>query len=41
LKLLVGLDAIAVDIHIFRFMIEAGHPDKDPESIEASLLAAG
>jgi hypothetical protein len=41
LKLLVGLDAIAVDIHIRRFVFEAGLSEKDPERIEALLLAAG
>ena len=41
LKLLVGLDAIAVDMHIRRFVLEAGLSEKDPECIEALLLAAG
>jgi len=41
LKLLVGLDAIAVDMHIRRFVMEAGLAYKDPEQIEALLLAAG
>jgi hypothetical protein len=41
MKLLVGLDAIAVDMHIRRFVIEAGLAHKDPEQIEALLLATG
>lgn len=41
LKLLVGLDAIAVDMHIRRFVIEAGLELRDPERVEALLLAAG
>jgi HNH endonuclease len=41
LKLLVGLDAIAVDIHIQRFVREAGVDTKDPEVIEVLLTEAG
>lgn len=41
LKLLVGLDAIAVDMHIRRFVMEAGLAYKDPEHIEALLMATG
>jgi hypothetical protein len=41
LKLLVGLDAVAVDMHVLRFVEEAGITLKDPELIEALLTRAG
>jgi hypothetical protein len=41
LKLLVGLDAIAVDRQILRFMRECGIEAKAPEIVEAILTAAG
>jgi len=41
LKLLVGLDAIAVDVHILRFVEEAGVDLKDPELVEIVLTKAG
>jgi hypothetical protein len=41
LKLLVGLDAIAVDRQILRFVHEAGVNLRDPVKVEAALSAAG
>jgi hypothetical protein len=41
LKLLVGLDAIAVDIHILRFVQEAGVVLRAPDAVEAVLTKAG
>ncbi len=41
LKLLVGLDAVAVDLHIRRFVEEAGVIQRDPAQIEALLVRAG
>lgn len=41
LKLLVGLEAIAVDIHIRRFAAAAGVTSGTSEEIEALLIAAG
>lgn len=41
LKLLVGLDAIAVDRQVLRFVQEAGVDLKDPELIETILTKAG
>jgi hypothetical protein len=41
LKLLVGLDAVAVDMHVIRFVQEAGITLKEPELIEALLTRAG
>jgi uncharacterized protein YndB with AHSA1/START domain len=39
--LLVGLDAIAVDMHVRRFVRETGLAVRDPEDIEALLTTAG
>ena len=41
LKLLVGLDAIAVDRQILRFIKEAGVDVTDPDLVEAILIKAG
>lgn len=41
LKLLVGLDAIAVDVHILRFVNGAGVKVTSPELVEAALTKAG
>jgi len=41
LKLLVGLDAIAVDRQILRFIKEAGVDVTDPDLVEAILIRAG
>jgi hypothetical protein len=41
LKLLVGLDAVAVDMHVLRFLQETGISLKGPEQIEALLTRAG
>jgi hypothetical protein len=41
LKLLVGLDAIAVDRQILRFVMEAGVDLKAPDRVEAILTKAG
>ena len=41
LKLLVGLDAIAVDRQVLRFIKEAGVEVTDPDLVEAILMKAG
>jgi hypothetical protein len=41
LKLLVGLDAVAVDRQLLRFVKEAGVELKAPELVEAALTTAG
>ena len=40
LKLLVGLDAVAVDIHILRFVAGAGCTARDPDKVEELLSQA-